>query len=137
MMQHEFEELAGYEVSTEDYNNIIEPMYMAVNLSKAEFVKTVNKKRFALKPVKNIVKEMKAVAKHLQETCEMYTDWEAKEKLEALVKEYIERKGWKGIAGHNYDHGFTGIGYRGCAYPKRVEIYGLKKYNTFEKIELV
>ena len=48
MMKHEFEAIAGYEVSTEDYNNIIEPMYMATNLSKAEFVKTISKKRFAV-----------------------------------------------------------------------------------------
>lgn len=48
MMKHEFEELAGYEVSVEDYNNIIEPMYMATNLSKTEFVKTISKKRFAV-----------------------------------------------------------------------------------------
>lgn len=48
MMKHEFEEIAGYEVTTEDYNNIIEPMYMATNLTKQEFVKTINKKRFAV-----------------------------------------------------------------------------------------
>ena len=48
MMKHEFESIAGYEVSTEDYDNIIEPMYMATNLSKQEFVKTISKKRFAI-----------------------------------------------------------------------------------------
>lgn len=48
MMKHEFEQIAGYEVSWEDYNNIIEPMYMATNLSKEEFVKTLSKKRFAV-----------------------------------------------------------------------------------------
>lgn len=48
MMKHEFEELAGYEVSVEDYDNIIEPMYMATNLTKQEFVKTISKKRFAI-----------------------------------------------------------------------------------------
>ena len=48
MMRHEFEEIAGYKVSAEDYNNIIEPMYYAANLSKHEFVKTLNKKRFEL-----------------------------------------------------------------------------------------
>lgn len=48
MMKHEFEELAGYEVSREDYDNIIEPMYMATNLTKQEFVKTISKKRFAV-----------------------------------------------------------------------------------------
>lgn len=50
MMKHEFEELAGYEVSTEDYNNIIEPMYMATNLSKTEFAKCINRKQFEKKP---------------------------------------------------------------------------------------
>lgn len=48
MMKHEFEALAGYEVSREDYDNIIEPMYLATNLTKQEFVQTLNKKRFAI-----------------------------------------------------------------------------------------
>ena len=30
MMKHEFEQIAGYEVTWEDYTNIIEPMYMAI-----------------------------------------------------------------------------------------------------------
>lgn len=49
MMKQEFERLAGYEVSAEDYNNIIEPMYMATDLSKQEFVKTINRKAFEVK----------------------------------------------------------------------------------------
>lgn len=49
MMKQEFEALAGYKVSTEDYNNIIEPMYMATDLSKQEFVKTINRKAFEVK----------------------------------------------------------------------------------------
>lgn len=48
MMKHEFEALAGYEVSTADYDKIIEPMYMATTLSKEEFVKVIDKKRFAI-----------------------------------------------------------------------------------------
>ena len=44
MMKHEFEALAGYEVTTETYDNIIEPMYMATNLTKREFIKTLNRK---------------------------------------------------------------------------------------------
>ena len=136
MMKHEFEALAGYEVSSKDYNDIIEPMYMAVNLSKSEFVKTIDKKRFALKPVKSIVKEMKGIAKYLKETCNHYTDMEARERLEALVEEYIERKGYKGIVGHYTDAGYTYPNERGCTYPKAIEIYGLKNFNTIEKIEL-
>ena len=54
MMKFEFENLAGYEVSNEDYNNIIEPMYMATNLTKSEFVKTVDRKRFELKKEKTV-----------------------------------------------------------------------------------
>lgn len=50
MMHHEFEQIAGYEVSYEDYTNIIEPMYMATNLSKQDFVKTINRKAFEKKP---------------------------------------------------------------------------------------
>ena len=46
-MKHEFEEIAKIRVTAEDYNNIIEPMYMATNLSKADFVKTLNLKFFA------------------------------------------------------------------------------------------
>ena len=41
----------GYEEgSNEDYDKVIEPMYMALNMSKAEFVKCLDKKRFAKKP---------------------------------------------------------------------------------------
>ena len=56
-MHKEFEEISGCEVSYEDYTNIIEPMYMATNMSKYEFVKTLNLKFFKdrmPKPEKNI-----------------------------------------------------------------------------------
>lgn len=52
MMKHEFEALAGYEVTTETYDNIIEPMYMATNLTKREFIKTLNRKALEYKPVR-------------------------------------------------------------------------------------
>ena len=59
MMHKEFELIAGIEVTYEDYTKIIEPMYMAANLSKQEFVKTLNLKFFKNrmpKPEKNIKK---------------------------------------------------------------------------------
>jgi hypothetical protein len=43
-MKHEFEQIAGYKVSQETYSNIIEPMYLATNLSKQEFAKTLSRK---------------------------------------------------------------------------------------------
>lgn len=57
MMKHEFERLAGYEVSAEDYNNIIEPMYLAIpeSISKQEFVKMISRKRFEVKRPAEIV----------------------------------------------------------------------------------
>lgn len=62
MMKQEFEALAGYEVSAEDYNNIIEPMYMATDLSKQDFVKTINRKAFEKKhEYKKIIVGVKAM----------------------------------------------------------------------------
>lgn len=137
MMKYEFEALAGYEVSDADYNNIIEPMYMATNLSKQDFVQTINKKRFALKPISKIVKEMKKVAQGLKDTCDHYTDYEAKARLEALVDEYMERKGYviAGVktAGYMFNDEMT---MQKCYYPKSVSIYGFKTYKNIEVIEL-
>lgn len=60
MMQHEFESLAGIQVTREDYDNIIEPMYMATAMPKAAFVKTLNLKFFSDRVPKKpkIVKRM-------------------------------------------------------------------------------
>ncbi len=127
MMQQEFENLAGYEVSTRDYHDIIEPMYMAVNLSKQEFVKVIDKKRFALKTKSQIITEMKKLAKNLMETCEHYTDFETKEKLNELLKELTERF---------YTGAYTFIetattcpNGRGCSFPEYINIYYGKQYH--------
>lgn len=53
MMKSEFEKIAGYEITYDDYKNIIEPMYLALNLEKKEFVKLLNKKRFAVSHKQN------------------------------------------------------------------------------------
>lgn len=55
MMKFEFERLAGIEVTTETYDTIIEPMYMATRLSKAEFIKTLNLKHLAVNKKANPV----------------------------------------------------------------------------------
>ena len=139
MMKHEFEALAGYEVSIEDYNNIIEPMYMATDLSKEEFVKTISKKRFALKPLKCIVKEMKKLAGEIKETCTHYTDYEKKDALEALAREYVNRK-YNTIGDYTSKYATFGISEEmrmTCYYPKSIEIFGTKSYKTIESIELV
>lgn len=138
MMKQEFEALAGYEVSIDDYNKIIEPMYMATSLTKEEFVKTINKKRFALKPLKSIIKEMKQIGKHLEETCDHYIDTEARDRLEALVDEYMERRGYivEGIrfAGYMFDDEMTMFK---CYHPTKVVIYNRNDYKTIETIDLI
>lgn len=132
MMKYEFEEIAGYEVSTSDYIKIIEPMYMASGLNKEEFVKTISKKRFALKPIKSYIKEMKKLASELKESCTHYTDYEKKEKLDSVIREYIERK-YQGISVsfQIWDETIWS-----CYYPKTINIFSSKTYKTFEIIEL-
>lgn len=129
MMWHEFEELAGYEVSEEDYRKIIEPMYMATSLNKVEFVKVIDRKRFALKTLEEMKSEMKEIAKHLKETCEHFTDYEAQEKLEKLAEEYKNRIAPQG------DYLVNTRYCRGCSYPAEIEIFN-SKYHTVEKIKV-
>ena len=136
MMKHEFEALAGYEVTAEDYNSIIEPMYMATDLTKEDFVKTINKKCFAVKPLAKMVKEMKAQAKHLKETCNHYTDYEGEDALEAVLAEYISRKYPGQDMGHFINRAYTISDNRGCTYPHEVQIYGRKTYATVETLVL-
>jgi len=129
MMKHEFEELAGYEVSVEDYANIIEPMYMATNLDKSEFVKVIDKKRFALKTKRQMQNEMKKIAKHLAETFTIYTDYEAKEKLHKLANEYVNRFYGKGFSSYvTYEMLWS------CYYPTKIEFFGSETGKTVETI---
>ena len=119
MMKHEFEELAGYEVSYEDYTNIIEPMYMAVNVSKQDFVKMIDKKRFALKTEKQILAQMKKLANELKESCEWHNDFDKEDKVQKLAKELEER-----FAAHVHVMTSTTCpDQRGCSFPSHVNYY--------------
>ena len=136
MMQQEFEKLAGYEVSTSDYHDIIEPMYMAVNLSKQEFVKVIDKKRFALKTKSQIISEMKKLAQGLMETCDHYTDFDAQKKLEDLLDELTAR--FYAGAYTFIQTATTSPNYRGCSFPEFITIcYGSKYHESVhEQIRL-
>lgn len=117
MMKHEFEELAGYEVSFDDYTKIIEPMYTATELSKAEFVKCIDKKRFALKTEKQYRREMKEIAEKVMDKCGHVGTYSEEEELETLCKEYANRFGyteWYMLHGHEFHD------YRGCRFVKAV-----------------
>lgn len=137
MMKEEFEKIAGYEVSLEDYNNIIEPMYLASGLNKKDFAETINKKRFALRPVKDIIREMRSLARHIEDTCTHYTDYVAYEHLHEVIEEYMNRKGYifdgVKLAGHQINTTMKQC----CYYPESITIYGFKNYKTIETIKLV
>lgn len=90
MTKHEFEGLAGYSVAFDDYEKIIEPMYMATDLSKQEFVKCVSKRRFALPTKESLIRKMRIIARHLKATCTNYCDINAEKELQALVEQYAE-----------------------------------------------
>lgn len=132
MMKHEFEALAGYEVSWEDYNNIIEPMYTATNLTKQEFVKTISKKRFALKPLKIYIKEMKALAQEIEEACGHVYTYDLQEQLRSIAREYVNRR-YGSYATFNFHEEMKWS----CYYIKSIEIFGTKDYKTIESIELI
>lgn len=132
MMKQEFEALAGYEVSMDDYNTIIEPMYMATDLTKEEFVKTISKKRFALKPLKSIIKEMKEIAKELERICTLYYDEDLSERLKELTQEYIGRKYGTFVDFFIHENvKFT------CYYPTCIEIYDKTSFKNLEIINLI
>ena len=132
MMYDEFERLAGYEVSYDDYVNIIEPMYLATDLPKEDFVKCLNKKRFALPPVKSYIDNMKTCAANLKRTCTHYTDYETKDSLDELVEMYIDRVfgGWR--VGYFYKENQR----QSCSYPIAIVIYDQQSYKTIDTINL-
>ena len=131
MMQAEFERLAGYEVSAVDYQEIIEPMYMATGLDKADFVECLNKKRFALPPLKNIIAEMKKCAASLKQTCTHYVDQQTIDKLDSLVEQYIQRKYPDIDVQYRYEDQELWT----CYYPVRVVISSRKYSGLYEIIE--
>ncbi len=121
MTHTEFMTLAGYEVSYTTYHDIIEPMYMATEVTKEEFVKMLNKKYFALRSEKQILKDMKACASRLKETCDHFIDWETKDKLDHLCEEMTERLGCHAYLTYDEQTLFK------CYYPKKLVFY----YNDY------
>ena len=56
MMKQEFEHLAKVKVTEKIYSKIIEPMYLASNLSKSEFIRVLNLKALSVPEGKDIKK---------------------------------------------------------------------------------
>lgn len=141
MMQEEFERIAGYRVAPETYKNIIEPMYLATDADKVTFCGMLNKKAFALPTRRELVAKMKKLAHHLAETCEHFTDYDAKKDLETVINTYAKQfyridpckwatGGWYISSGYTFPNG------RGCSFPREVTFYD-GDYRTTEVLPLV
>lgn len=127
MMKEEFERIAGYEVSESDYYNIIEKMYMSCDLNKEDFVKTINKKRFALETRNHMKSTIKGYAKSLTETFLHYTDYATKEAMYSKLEEYTSR-----FYGGNYSFYISEEMKFSCFYPVKVEIFHKETGRTIE-----
>ena len=130
MMWKEFEGLAGYEVSHEDYIMYIEPMYMAVgdSVTKQEFVQMVNRQRFALPSPDSILRRVRKEARYLKAICGVKGDFKSRQAMEEAAKFYAKRKyglDW-GTDAEVYCYFLDGYEYpelkRGCTYPETLVI---------------
>lgn len=131
MMHEEFERLAGYEVTYDDYVNIIEPMYLATNLNKAEFIKCLDRKRFSKQyKLDSMKREIKKLASIIFEGCGIRNYHEEENRMEKLAKEYAELKYSLNWANDMNAYVFytKGCAYcgvkqdRGCTYMKELVI---------------
>lgn len=131
MTKQEFETLAGYEVSREDYYNIIEPMYMAIEADKVDFVNMISKKRFALPTLGYYKKEMLKRMDELESTCTFYHDEKTRDELAGIIEKYIARRFFPRNVKYLIDEKMK----QSCYFPYRITIYDGKTYETLEVIE--
>lgn len=141
MMWKEFEEIAGYEVTYSDYHDFIEPMYMALpSVSKTEFIKMIDKKRFAIPTAGEYLAKVRREAKLLRHICGHYTDFEAERRADEAAKKYAARK-W-GIDWANDTKSYVYFlreyeyeGMRGCSYPSTLVIG--RENHEYERVNLL
>lgn len=128
MMWAEFEELYGARVRYDDYKNIIEPMYMACpeSITKQEFVKMLDKKRFAIPTKRQYENMLKKAARDMYEKCGHVTIHDEKRALYELACNYA--KDIYGIERDDTDkylffnHGYEFPNMRGCSFPRELVI---------------
>lgn len=130
MMWNEFEELAGYEVSYEDYTEIIEPMYMATNLSKTEFIATLNRERFDKGLVESkLLDEMKSLADQIRELCGRDETCDLERELQDKAEEFGKKFGPVAVTLE------TAKGYGNCHYVTAVSFTEKKHWSEVERID--
>ena len=98
MMYSEFLDIANVtdnDITADTYDNIIEPMYMAINLSKYDFVKMLNIKEICdtYPNVNKTEKELVKLIAKMRKNLGLTTMHEEENKFIALAKQYCELKG--------------------------------------------
>lgn len=132
MMKQEFEDLTGWSVTDRDFYEIIEPMYMSTTLTKKEFVKSLNNKRFDVNiKKKELIRKIKRTACMIRKNCDHFVDVENEVMLDKLIKEYSNFFPWE----CNYSS-FSDGTRQGCSYPREIVIYRTRDFVTVEKIIL-
>ena len=122
MMWEEFENLAGYQVTYEDYTNVIEPMYMATNLSKQDFIKCLDYKRFSIQYKKaqlkkTLLKQMREKAEIMKAYCGHCDTYEVYAELRNLCQQYNKEFAPYGATA-DWERGYEYTGNHGCSYMK-------------------
>lgn len=142
MMWKEFEEIAGYEVSFETYDKVIEPMYMALpeTIDKYQFVKMLDKKAFALPTKAELKRKMRKLANVIFEACGRRSTYNEETELRMIAEQYAKRVyGLDWNADHEvyvfFNHEYEFPGMRGCSYP--VELVIGKGTHEYERIALM
>lgn len=135
MMIQEFEKLAGYEVNYNDYVNIIEPMYMAVKLNKADFIQCLNRKRFEVKKKteRQYINEIKKIAEFLYDNCGRSSFWKEKDQIAKLTREMEKQFGYIVFTIDGYEYPEV---QRGCTYPRELVFY-TQKGSEIKRVQLV
>ena len=131
MMKHEFEQIAGYEVTSEAYDKIIEPMYMSLDVSKQEFVKMIDKKYFALPTKKECLKKMRRLAEVIQQACGFRTTYDEETELQHMADEFAQR--FYNSAAYLKKEGTVS----GCSFVRSIEIYQRSRGIAIETINLI
>ena len=142
MMKQEFEQLAGYEVSWETYTKVIEPMYMAVDLNKADFVKLIDKKAVALPTRREMINRLKKLALICMDDCEHRSTLHEEQEMQRIAYQYAERFFGLDVNGTITDYAFFNREYvyyeikRGCTFPYELVI-GSEIRGDLERLMLI
>lgn len=124
MLKEEFEKISGIEVSDYNYKNIVEPMYMAVNLDKKDFIKLLNLKALAEKSgrknLKYLYDKFMKKAKEYNKKCFYCCDYNIENDIEDIMLTIRNR--------YDKDYYFEKIMKNGVFYYESLVINGHRYY---------